>query len=83
MKNGTLMIHCDLRTEGRPFAARVLHEANVDFRGIIQEETLSFDVRTFQVVHHWAQSAHELASPGTLRSILLLVILEDHPWWFL
>jgi len=26
---GTL-IHCDLRTEGRPFAARVLHEANVD-----------------------------------------------------
>ena len=27
--NGTL-IHCDLRTEGRPFAARVLHEANVD-----------------------------------------------------
>eukprot|EP00435_Cladocopium_sp_Y103_P022257 s2720_g5.t1 len=37
----------DCLTEGRPFAARVLHE----------------------VVHHWAQSAHELASFGAGRDL--------------
>ena len=111
-----------LRTEGRPFAARVLHEADecrwyqmtmistfggypiwVDkprshrehlFHSMFMHVLFSLRPplhsismtsrpqglvcinssrlsRSFQVVHHWAQSAHELASPGGPRLLRL------------